>query len=196
MKKIFIGILILSAFASCKKADLAPLPRTADSIASQTNANYSISYETPTQVVSTHVKSDTLLMIYHENISLLLNPAEYASAWAVHLIENFDATNLGGVDYTTVNPQGIAVHNVVDDNMNNVILKSVSDTTISGIVKKKMRVFRQFTFVKIFGSNETALSAQNKLLETKDQMSFSAYYYADKPVLINDNATLIYTKDQ
>lgn len=197
MKNILIGVLILSAFASCKKANLAPLNPTSSTggTSTQPSTNYAISFVTPDQVVATNVKNDTLVMVYHENVSLVLNPEEYASSWAVHLIETFDGTTLSGVDYTTVNPQGIAVHNVVDNNMNNVILKSVSDTTVNGAAKKVMRVFRNFTFSKVYDSNAAAISEQNKLVGTKEQMSFSAYYYADAPTIISTNSTIVYTKD-
>src|SRR5580698_7561066 len=83
------------------------------------------------QQVKTTVSGTNLVLVYNENVDLLFTAEGYQKISAVHLHEDFSKTLLAGFDFTTVAEGGNTTLNWVDDNLNNVILKTVTDTVIN-----------------------------------------------------------------
>jgi hypothetical protein len=147
--------------------------------------------------VKTSVSGTNLILVFDENIDLLFSAEGYQKTSAVHLFEDFSKTLLAGFDYTTVAEGGNTTLNWVDDNLNNVVLKTVTDTVINKIKMVKINVHRPFTFSKIYASNQAALNEQALFIaKTNDSIAFTSYcYYNQKnyqPVSVL--ATLVYSK--
>lgn len=149
------------------------------------------------QPVKSSVSGKTLTLVYNENVNLLFSLEAYQRISAVHLQEDFSQSMLAGFDFTTVAEGGNTTLNWVDDNLNNVVLKSVVDTMISGKQWVRINVHRPFTFFKAYSSNQEALDEQAAFLaKTTDMVMFSSYtYYNEKNYApVNAPASLVYGK--
>jgi len=149
------------------------------------------------QYVATSVSGTNLILKFDENVDLFFSEEGYRKISAVHLLEDFKNSMLAGIDYTTVAEAGNTTLNWVDDNLNNVILKKVTDTVINHNKMVRINVHRPFTFFKICASNQQALNQQ--LLFTKktnDSVTFKSYsYYNQKNYLPTScSAKLVYVK--
>jgi hypothetical protein len=130
------------------------------------------------QKVQTSVSGKTLVMAFDENVNIFILAEGYDKTSAVHLKEDWKKTSLAAFDFTTVNEDGQTTFNSIDDNLNNVKLKTMSDTTINGVPVKKINVHRKLTFSKAFGSQQLATDQQNLLLAKTDELiTFSSYTY-------------------
>jgi len=206
MKPIFTVILIALTIAGCsKKNDVKPT--TSGNVTTTTSADSSTTTTTkltaadslhmPTfgisaQIVTTSVSGVNLYMKLDENINLIMTAAGYQQTSAIHLLEDFKSSSLNAFEYTTVAEGGNVTLNWVDDNLNNVILKSVADTIINGKSMVRVNVNRVFTFFKVYDSNQSAVAEQNVLLKvTGDTIGFTTYSYYN---LVNYPQTSITAK--
>jgi len=149
------------------------------------------------QAINTSVSGTNLILKFNENVDLVFTAEAYQETSAVHLTENFKNTMLADFDYTTVAEGGNTTLNWVDDNLNNVILKTVTDTIINKVNMVKINVHRQFTFFKIYPSNQSALNEQALFVNKKnDTIGFSSYcYYNQKNYPVRSaSAKLVYFK--
>ena len=94
---------------------------------------HQINFSAPFQLVVMSVADTKLTMIYYENVDVLIPNNGYTLSYALHLTEDFSHSSLANMDYTTVNEAGDVNFDWVDDNLNNVIDKTVSDTTVNSI---------------------------------------------------------------
>ena len=196
MRALFSIILISVILWGCtKQADVTPAnstpitgnPTTGNPASSPTDTAKKLSLDDSLHMVAfiiygqkvlTSVSGKTLILAYDENVNLFVLADGYKKTSAVHLKEDLKKTSLGAFDFTTLNQEGQTTFNFVDDNLNNVKFKSISDTTISGVKVVKINVHRLLTFSKIYGSNQLATDQQNLLLgKTDDLLTFSSYTY-------------------
>ncbi|MDB4923055.1 hypothetical protein [Mucilaginibacter sp.] len=145
------------------------------------------------QKVKTSVSGKTLILAFDENVNLFVLADGYKKTSAVHLKEDFKKTSLGAFDFTTLNQDGLTTFNFVDDNLNNVKFKTISDTTVSGVKAVKVNVHRLITFSKEYYSNQLAIDQQNLLLSKSDDLlSFSSYtYYNQKNYPVTSAVTYL-----
>lgn len=166
MKLFFFLIFSAIVIAGCNKnSDVSPKnnngksSKTTGDGSSQTSKDttpklthddsiHMAAFKVNPQVVKTSVSGTKLILIFNENVDLLFSIEAYQKTSAVHLLENFQKTMLAGFDFTTVAEDGNITSNWVDDNLNNVILKSVTDTLINNTKMVKINVHRPFTFSK------------------------------------------------
>jgi hypothetical protein len=145
------------------------------------------------QKVKTSVSGKTLTLAFDENVNLFVLADGYKKTSAIHLKEDFKKTSLGAFDFTTLNQDGLTTFNFVDDNLNNVKFKTISDTTVSGVKAVKINVHRLITFSKEYNSNQLAIDQQNLLLgKSDDLLSFSSYtYYNQKNYTVTSAVTYL-----
>jgi hypothetical protein len=190
MKIIIAALLITIVIAGCSKNnDVKPNTGTSVTTITDTTANTTAKlslddslhmavFSAAPQIVKTSVSGKNLILKLDENINLLIAADGYKKTSSVHLLEDFKNTLLAGFDYTTVAEGGNTTLNWVDDNLNNVILKSVTDTVINNFKVVKINVHRTFTFFKIYDKNQLAIDEQNILLNKKDDLiMFTSYSY-------------------
>jgi hypothetical protein len=154
-------------------------------------------FNLPAQIVKTSISGTKLVLVYNENVNLLFSLEGYQKTSAVHLHEDFSKSLLAGFDYTTVAEGGNTTLDWVDDNLNNVIQKTVTDTLINNKNMVKINVHRAFTFVKDYSSAQAAQNEQAVFLSTRsDIVGFSSYcYYNQKNYLtVISLAPLVYSK--
>jgi hypothetical protein len=144
------------------------------------------------QNVKTSVSGVNLTLTFYENVDLLFTAEGYQKTSAVHLKEDLSNSLLAGFDFTTVAEDGNTTLNWVDDNLNNVVLKTVKDTVINNVAMVKIKVRRPFTFFKACQSKEDAVNQQASFKQvTSDSVTFSSYCYYNqknyKPVAASAN---------
>ncbi|SDI21460.1 hypothetical protein ACRQ5D_13255 [Mucilaginibacter sp. P25] len=205
MKKYFTCILIATALLGCKKTDIVS-EVIKGSTGTNTGTNTDISTGTTTasikldiadQVVNTKVSNDTLYLNYTETANLVLNPDDYQKSSAVHFKEDFSKSNLANFNFTAVNKDNQTATNYLDDNLNNVAIKSASTLTIDGKQYTKLVLERAIVFSKAYKQHDLAVEAQNDILkQTKDVISFATYYYTNgkNSDTISTTATVVYRK--
>ena len=182
MKYLILAFLALAVMTSCRKAhDLEPTPSVGTINKAKTDtltSAYQIEFNDATQKVVTSVIDDTLRMVYNENVSLLLPKRGLTLSYAVHLLQDFTKSSLNGVDYVTYDQYNDRNFDWADDNLNNVVLKTVTDTTINGQSLAKIHVQRPFIFSKICTSSASAVAEQKVYLaKLTDTITLSAYVY-------------------
>ena len=193
MKKVFPLLLISVILWSCsKKGDVAPVKSgdttgTTTPISSKPETTIKLTMDDTIhmaafiiygQKVKTNVTGKTLVMTFDENVNIFLLAEVYQKTSAIHLKEDWKKTSLAAFDFTTVNQDGQTTFNSIDDNLNNVKFKTISDTTINGVPVKKVNVHRKLTFSKKYDSAQLATDQQNLLLVKTDELiTFSSYTY-------------------
>jgi len=149
------------------------------------------------QAVKLSVAGTKLTMVFNENVNLLLTSEGYQKTSAVHLLEDFSHTMLAGFDYTTVAEAGNTTFDWVDDNLNNVIDKTITDTIINKQKMVKINVHRPFTFSKNYSSAQDASNEQALFAaKTTDTIRFSSYCYFEQKNYrpTSSSASLVYSK--
>jgi hypothetical protein len=209
MRLYTLIILVALAFIGCNKSsDVNPGSKSVGSAISTTpltstvpsthdDSIHVVSFIATPQMVISSVSDTILTLTFNENVNLLLTAAGYQQTSAVHLLENFKSTLLAGFDFTTVDEQGNTTLNWVDDNLNNVILKTITDTVINKVQMVKINVHRPFTFFKLYGSNQAALAEQAVIgKKLNDNIVFSSYCYYNQKNYAPDSTstTLVYSK--
>ncbi|MDF2431908.1 MAG: hypothetical protein JWP44_1539 [Mucilaginibacter sp.] len=205
MKTLLTILLIATIFISCTKnnnvnpGSNVTKTTTLDTV-SQINADIALHtpiFKVNPQQVITSISDKTLILKFNENVDLSYTAAGYQKISSVHLLESFNSALLSGFEYTTVAQGGNTTLNWVDDNLNNVILKSVTDTVINNVNMVKINVHRQFTFFKTYDSNQIALNEQTIFINKRDDIiTFSSYcYYNQKNYpIFSISAKVLYTK--
>ena len=199
MKLTTAALLILLALAGCSKnnnviPNVSTGPATSVLNTSVTTVNntapmnhddslHLVIFNVKNQIVKTAVSGSILTLTLNENIDIYLTATGYAQTSSVHLLESLDHSLLAGFDYTTVNEDGHPTLNWVDDNLNNVALKTVTDTVINHANFVKVSVKRPFTFFKTYNTSIDAVAYQSYLLtDTSDIITFSSYCYYNQKV--------------
>jgi hypothetical protein len=203
MKIIVFTIFAAILFAGCKKATVKPPGSSQTTALSDSalkviadNLLHQPAFNAAAQQIKTSVTNQKLTLLFNENVNILLTADGYYKTSAIHLSEDFYDTMFSSFDFTTVNEYGMVTPDWVDDNLNNV-LKTVKDTFINNVHMVNVNVNRQFTFFRIYDSNQTAVNQQNLFLNNpNDQITLTSYcYYNQKnypPYSVN--AKVIYTK--
>ncbi|WP_413666233.1 hypothetical protein ACEN9X_16805 [Mucilaginibacter sp. Mucisp86] len=209
MKKYLTYILIATVLFSCKKTNIvSEVIKGSTSTNTGTNpdtntgtstdiATGTVKLDIADQVVLTKVSNDSLYLNYTETANLILNADDYQKSSAVHFKEDFSKSNLANFNFTSVNKDNQTATNYLDDNLNNVAIKSASTTTINGKQYTKLVLERVVTFSKAYKQHDLAVEAQNDILkQTKDVIGFAAYYYTNGKNLDTTTLTaaVIYTK--
>jgi hypothetical protein len=197
MKAILPILLISIVLFSCsKKGDVNP---TSADTTKTGNGNLSVTPD-PTvklshddsihmaafiiypQNVKTSVNGKTLNLVFDERVNIFLMAEAYEQTYAVHLKEDFKKSVLAAFDFSTEGENGVTSYNYVEDNLNNIRFKTVSDTLIKGVKVKKIAVHRQLNFSKTYDSQQLATDQQNIILSHyQDFITFSSYtYYKQK----------------
>lgn len=182
-------LFIITATSCGKLNDLTPTtvkPLDTDVFIHQ------ISFNAPTQLVATKVSNATLAMIYYENINLYIPKAGYTLSYAIHLREDFTSAALIKFQFTTTDTEGDVTTDWVDDNLNNITTKTVTDTTINALEMVKVTIQRPFTFTKVYADNKSAIAEQDSILAlTTDKINFSSYVYFTKTYAATATSTRI-----
>ncbi|MDB5150022.1 MAG: hypothetical protein JWQ57_4042 [Mucilaginibacter sp.] len=205
MKKYFTCILIATTIFGCKKTDIVPeVIKGAAGSNTGTNTDTStgtsqasLKLDITDQVVNTKVSNDTLYLNYTETANLILNSDDYQKSSAVHFKEDFSKSGLAKFNFTTVNKDHQVATNYLDDNLNNVAIKSASTLTIDGKQFTKLILERVVIFSKAYKQHDLAVESQNEILtQTKDVISFASYYYTNgkNSDPITATATVVYRK--
>lgn len=134
------------------------------------------------QNVKTTITGKTLNLIFDERVNIFLMADAYEQTYAVHLKEDFKKSALAAFDFSTEGENGVTAYNYLEDNLNNIRFKTITDTLIQGVKIKKIAVHRQLTFSKTFDSQQLAADQQNIILSRSgDFITFSSYtYYKQK----------------
>jgi hypothetical protein len=214
MKITIATILLACILASCgKNNDVKPISNSTNTItiagSSTTTSNNStvpmthddslhlVIFNIKDQQVKTAVSGSTLTLTLNENVDIYLTAEGYAQTSSLHLLESLNHTLLAGFDYTTMNEEGQTTLNWVDDNLNNVKLKTVTDTVVNNIKFVKVNVSRPFTFFKTYNSAGDAVAYQSYLLtDVSDIITFSSYCYYNQKVYQTSSAVghVVYSK--
>jgi hypothetical protein len=213
MKITLATIFLACILASCgKNNDVKPISNSTTSINTATittTANNStvpmthddslhlVIFNIKDQQVKTAVSGSTLTLTLNENVDIYLTAEGYAKTSSLHLLEGLNHTLLAGFDFTTVNEDGQTTLNWVDDNLNNVKLKTVTDTVVNNVKVVKVNVSRPFTFFKTYNSAGDAVAYQNYLLtDVSDIITFSSYCYYNQKVYQTSSAVghVVYSK--
>lgn len=185
MKRYFYPLIVILALAACKKNPsdtVTPDKSKTGAVASGTDngsaaVKYtSIDFITPQQKLSMTLDGSNLIVVYNEDVILLAQTESLKKAYAVHLKEDFSASDMSSFDYHSLTREGVNAFNWVDDNLNN-INKTMKDTVIDKVAITKIEVNRTFTFNHVYANANAALAEYNKLAASKTQsVIFSAYY--------------------
>lgn len=170
MKRMILALLILSV-VSCSKS------RVTSKL--DPNKRYYMKYETPDQIVKMRVSNDTLRLNFYENISVLVDPADYGNSWAMHLEQNFSNSYLKDLDFDALASAAGYAHNWIPINLNDAApgQKTSTNVTVDGKQYVKVTIARVFEFYSKLGTNQAAVNQQNSLLQTTTHtVTFKAYY--------------------
>jgi hypothetical protein len=194
MRTIISLILIAALFFSCSKSnDVTPSGGSTTKTTGGTQTTppvdtvkkpshddsiHMVAFNIQVQTVKTSVANSTLTLAFNENVNLFLTADAYSKTSAIHLIEDIKQTFLTGLNFYTINENGVTNYNFIDDNMNNVKEKSVTDTIINKVKMVKVNIHRPVTYSKVYASDQLATAQQNLLLtKTDDLITFSSYTY-------------------
>jgi hypothetical protein len=186
---LFVGLAI---FAGCSKSGVGPATKTTKPI--DTDALiHSIKFVAPNQYSAVSVSGTKLTIIYYENVTLLI-PAEGATlSYAIHLEQYFTNSGLANFDYTTVDAYGDVDHDWVDDNLNNVTAKTVTDTTVAGVKTTKITVQRPFIFSRTYTTSQAATMGEDSILSRQtDKIDFASYVYFTKTYPADSTTAQLY----
>lgn len=192
MKTLLLLSFLALALVSCQKSN----NEGPQSMAVTADSYKNLSIVSGGQVVKVNVNGNQLNMVYNEDVTLILDSTTLAKSWGVHFKEDLASTKLSSYDYHSVTKWGINATNWVDDDLNNVVIKSSKDTLINNHLYVKKRVTRTFNYQKTYDDAATATTAMNDLLKQTDILAFSAYYAPENPDLstITNTAKLTYKK--
>ncbi|WP_183563822.1 hypothetical protein [Mucilaginibacter sp. SP1R1] len=209
MHKLLAVALIIVALTSCKQSKLGdPTPTKGTSGGGTTDgttggttdnsnaAQYTVKLNIANQVVNTSVGHDTLFLVYTEKADIILNKSEYESSSAVHFKEDFSKSNLANFHFIALNSNEEYATDYVDDNLNNVKLKTASTVVIDGKNFVNLHLERVFIFYKAYKQAALAAEAQANILKAdKDVITFSSYIYDKKNYdTTTATATVSYTR--
>ena len=155
-----------------------------------TNSPFTVKLDIAPQIVNTAVGHDTLFLVYTEKADLIVNKEEYESSSAVHFKEDFSKSSLANFHYAALNGNGDYVTDYVDDNLNNVKIKTAASVDVDGKAMVKLTLERVFIFFKAYKQRPLAVEAQTNILKAdRDSITFSSYIY-DKKNYVTTKTTL------
>lgn len=167
--------VILSFFiiAACSK------PKTAEKL--DPNKKYFMEYQTNDQTAAMFVRNDTLRIDFHENISVLVDPNDYAHSWAIHLIQDFSQSYLKDLHFTALATAHGYSYDWVPVNLNDAASGQVTSTsvTVNGRQYVKVTIVRTFEFFNKMGTAQAAQNQLNTLLQTTNQSVTYKLFYSD-----------------
>lgn len=172
MKQILFVAFIISMVGCSKKsigvAQLDP------------NKQYFMKYvQTNDQVAKLNVRNDTLRISFNEKIVFLVDPNDYANSWAMHLTEDFSKSYLNGLHFDALATAAGYAHDWIPVNLNDAApgQKISTNVTVDGKKYVQVSISRTFEFFNKLGTREAALSQQNTLLQTtNDVVTYKAFY--------------------
>jgi len=176
MKRLVFLLPVMIAFASCNnKGTLKPTTPT-----DSATLVHTVKILTAPQSTKISLKDSTLTFAFTEDVSMLLTPTGYSESYAVHITQDFTHSALNQLNYTTIN-DGSSYYDYLDDNMNNLSGRTISDTTINNVAYKKLHLIRVINFVKTYANSQLAINAQTAIINTHtDLVTFSSYVFYDK----------------
>ncbi|RYE28404.1 MAG: hypothetical protein EOP42_16970 [Sphingobacteriaceae bacterium] len=195
MKKLLLLAFAAITLASCQKSGL-----DGDPVSSTVSTeNYSaLNIKTATQVVKIGVTANVLNLTYNEDVTLIADSGKLISNW-IRLKEDFTGTQLSDYQYKSMTKFGVNATNWVDDNLNNIIIRSSKDTLINNKLFVKKRVTRSFVYSHTYASAAEAAKVQNELLKTTDIIAFTSCFTSvqttDTHSNISNTAKLTYVKN-
>ncbi|RYE28333.1 MAG: hypothetical protein EOP42_17160 [Sphingobacteriaceae bacterium] len=195
MKKLLLFAFAAVTLASCQKSGNEGNP----SSSAVSTVNYvALNIKTSTQVVKVGVTNNVLSMVYSEDVTLIADSTQLNGNWIVRLKEDFTGTQLADYHYNSMTKFGVNATDWVDDNLNNVIIRSSKDTLINNKLFVKKRITRNFNYKQSFDSATAAANVLNQLLKTTDIIAFTSCFASLKTDDTHSNtsntAKLTYTK--
>ncbi len=195
MKKLLLFAFAAVALVSCQKSGNEGNP---SSSAVSTENYAALNIKTSNQIVKVSVTSNVLNLVYNEDVTLIADSAKIAQNWNVHLKEDFTGTQLADYHYNSMTKFGVIATDWVDDNLNNVVLRSSKDTVVNNKLFVKKRVTRSFSYKETFNTAADATKVLNQLLKQTDIIAFSSYFASPELDATNSNtsntAKLTYVK--
>ncbi|MDN3549859.1 hypothetical protein [Mucilaginibacter aquaedulcis] len=190
MKKLLYLVTATLLFASCESAKLGdPKPVSNKPHTTNSTAPNAVNLSIADHVVKTSVSHDTLYLSLNEKADLIISQDDYNKASAVHFKEDFSASGLSGLHFSTLNGDGDIAYDYIDDNLNNVNLPAATTAIVNGKTVVKLHVERTIVFFKAYQSQQLAVQAQTGYInKNKDMITFSSYIFDDK-----DNAAVSLT---
>ncbi|MEO3404335.1 hypothetical protein AAFN85_10555 [Mucilaginibacter sp. CAU 1740] len=184
MKRYITCLILATTLFSCRKlTNTLPTPSKGNNTTEDSGSGSSsatVKLDIATQIVTTKVTDDVLYLNYVETVNLILNPDEYQKSSAVHFKEDFSKTSLANFSFTTINKENQVATNYLEDNLNNVVIKSATTVTIDGKKFTKLVLERELVFSKAYKQADLAIEAQNDILKKSGEtIGFSSYYYID-----------------
>jgi len=194
MQKLLLFAFAAVTLASCQKSANDPSSSTVST------ENYSaLNIKTSTQVVKVGVTSNVLNLTYNEDVTVIADSGKLNTNWTLHLKEDFAGTQLADYHYNSTTKYGVNATDWVDDNLNNIIIRSSKDTLINNKWFVKKRITRTFNYKQSFTSAAEAIKMQSQILKTMDIMAFTSYFASietnDTHGNISNTAKLTYVKN-
>lgn len=186
MKKLLLFAFAAIALVSCQKSGSEGNP---SSSAVSTENYAALNIKTSNQIVKVSVTSNVLNLVYNEDVTLIADSAKIAQNWNVHLKEDFTGTQLADYHYNSMTKFGVDATDWVDDNLNNVIIRSSKDTLINNKLFVKKRIIRVFVYQQTYTSATEATKVQNQLLKTTDILAFTSYFASPELDATNSNTS-------
>lgn len=175
MKKLLLFAFAAVTLVSCQKSGSEGNP-TSSTVSLD---NYSaLNIKTNTQVVKMSVAANVLNMTYNEDVTLIADSSKLNSDWAMYLKEDFTGTELADYHYNSMTKFGVNATDWVDDNLNNVIIRSSKDTVINNKLFVKKRITRSFVYKETYGSPAEASKVLGQLVKQTDIIAFTSYFGA------------------
>lgn len=195
MKKILLFAFAALALVSCQKSGNEGNP---SSSAVSTENYAALNIKTSGQTVKVNVVANVLNLVYSEDVTLIADSAKIAQNWDLHLKEDFTGTQLADYHYQSLTKFGVNATDWVDDNLNNVVLRSSKDTLVNNKLFVKKRITRSFTYKETFNTATDATKVLNQLLKQTDIIAFTSYFASLELDSTNSNtsntAKLTYVK--
>lgn len=200
-------LFIVIAFAGCSKVTVdtpTSLVSNRSTISTSTGATSTIttvipavalSFELYNQAVKVNLSNKTLTLNYYENISLLARKDSLANSWSIIFTENFKLTQLNNFNYTITSKTGAVTTNYAEPNLNNIIISSSRDTTVSGVGYTKISFNRNFIFTNTYTTSTTAGAEYDYLLNNRETIGFTAFLTSasNKSKVYTGTATVVYS---
>jgi hypothetical protein len=204
---IYTLLFIAVAFNACTKAsNNTYVSSTRSTVVTTTGTSsrtstptpvYAITFNNANQVVKVSLVNKTLTMNFYENINLLARKDSLATSWSIIFTEDFKATQLGKLNYTTVGKSGTVTTNYVESNLNNVAISSTKDTTVNNLVYTKISFNRNFIFTTTYSTSTEAGTQYDYLLKTNEAVNFAAYITTPTGIssVVKSSSTLVYSSN-
>jgi hypothetical protein len=195
MRGLIVILFAAVAFSSCQKSEVNPTAASATSTTASatTAANqavaatdtnvilHTVTLTAKNQLAKTLVTDSTLNISYAQDVAILICAKGYNSSYSTYLVADFSGSILSKFNYYSSSKTGVTTYNYIENNLNDVDFKTVTDTTVNNTAMKKVRVQRTISFTKRFATPALAASAQKIVMaQTADPVKYISYMYYDK----------------